>query len=523
MKLRIAAALCASVVLFCLTRLNYAHWPLPWPDEALFSSPAAALAAGAGFRTPVLVGLIPGMERATLWNSPLYMTVVAAAYLLTGESQIVARSVSLVAGFVALFLFAAIAQSLLSSRRLAFLAPILLAFDPVFQRAANVARMDMLTLLFYFAAIYAFVRISPAAAAPLAGRRRDAAAFAGGLAVGLAASSHPIAVLLGPIALCLLFADFRRLALAVLGGLVALIPWLIYIARNVALFELQFVSQLVRKKSIATLFGGDTGGVFVVYAAQFGGGKLLMLAALLSVAAALAGGFFLAWRRRDTPAGQMDLRLALAAGLTFLLALAASEAWYPLYVTPLLLCLALRLADRTPPAVRPLAEFDGAPRPRTRPLYKNLAERTPVWLLGGTLFAGTLTVALHGWRAELPQKIDHALDLASAAVDGCRSVYLRVRPDPYFALRAQRPELEVLEFVPGKLQFDADPASGASQRAFLENRYNTIDCFLLDENAAWEPILSAYLNERRAGFRMERLSVQAPLEPMFLWRRSTPP
>lgn len=523
MKLRIAAALCASVVLFCLTRLNYAHWPLPWPDEALFSSPAAALAAGAGFRTPVLVGLIPGMERATLWNSPLYMTLTAAAYSLTGESQRVARSVSLVAGFIALFLFAAIAQSLISSRRLAFIAPLLLALDPVFQRAANVARMDMLTLLFYFAAIYAFVRISPAAANPPGGRRRDAAALAGGAAVGLAASSHPIAVLLAPIALCLLFPDFRRLALAVVGGLIALVPWLIYIARNFALFELQFVSQLVRKKSIATLFGGDTGGVFVVYAAQFGGGRILMVAVLLAAAAALAGGLFLAWRRRDAPAGQLDLRLALAAGATFTLALAASEAWYPLYVTPLLLCLALRIVDRTPATVRPLAEFDGAPRPRTRPLYKSLVDHAPLWLLSGTLIAGTLSVALRGWRAELPEKIDHALALANTAVDGCRSVYLRVRPDPYFVLRRTRPELEVLEFVPGKLQFDADPDSGASQSAYLQDRYNTIDCFLLDDNSAWEPILSAYLAERRAEFQVQRLPVADALDPMSLWRRIPAP
>lgn len=523
MKLRIAAALAAGVVLFCLTRLNYAHWPLPWPDEALFSSPAAALSAGDGFRTPVLIGLIPGMERATLWNSPLYMTVAAAAYSLTGESQLVARSVSLVAGILALLLFSAIAGTLLTRRRLVFLAPVLLAFDPVFQRAANVARMDMLTLMFYLAAIYAFVKISPAHATPLVGRRRDAAALAGGAAVGLAASSHPIAVLLAPIALCLLFADFRRLALAVIGGLIALVPWLIYIARNFALFELQFVSQLVRKKSIATLFGGDTGGVFVVYAAQFGGGKILMLAALLSVATALAGGLFLAWRRRDTLAGRMDLRLALAAGVTFVLALAASEAWYPLYVTPLLLLVVLRLVDRTPPAIRPLAEFDGAPRPRARPLYQSLAERTPLLLLGGVLVAGSLSITIRGWRADLPRKIDHALTSAGAAVVGCRTVYLRVRPDPYFHLRRTRPELEVLEFVPGKLQFDGDPISGASQGAYLNKRYDTIDCFLLDDNAAWEPILSRYLADRRAEFQIEGLPIAAPLDPMTLWRRSAPP
>jgi Dolichyl-phosphate-mannose-protein mannosyltransferase len=525
MRFRIAAALCAGVVLFCFTRLNYAHWPLPWPDEALFSSPAAALAAGEGFRTPVLAGLIPGMERATLWNSPLYMTLTGLVYALTGESQPVARSVSLAAGFFALFVFAGLAGTLLENRRLAFIAPTLVALDPVFQRAANVARMDMLTLLFYFSAIHFFVRISPAASSPLPGRRKDGAALIGGAAVGLAASSHPIAVLLAPIALCLLLPDLRRLALAVLGALLALGPWLIYIARNFALFELQFVSQLVRKQSIATLFGGDTGGVFVVYAAQFGGGRILMIAALLAAGTALAGGFFLAWRRRNSPAGQMDLRLALAAGATFGLALAASEAWYPIYVTPLLLCLALRLVDRTPVTVRPLAEFDGAPRPRTRPLYKTLAERAPLWLLAGTLIAGALTITINGVRLDLPLKIANALNLAvdSVAAAGCRSVYLRVRPDPYFALRRAHPALEILEFVPGKLQFDADPGSGANQTAYLRERYKTIDCFLLDDNAAWEPILSAYLVERRSEFRVKRLPIAAPLEPMSLWQRSPVP
>ncbi|EMO24750.1 hypothetical protein LEP1GSC170_4957 [Leptospira interrogans serovar Bataviae str. HAI135] len=51
---------------------NRLEFPPVWPDEVLFFSPSQDFAEFGTFRTQVLEGLIPGMEKTTLWMPPLY-------------------------------------------------------------------------------------------------------------------------------------------------------------------------------------------------------------------------------------------------------------------------------------------------------------------------------------------------------------------------------------------------------------------------------------------------------------------
>ncbi len=513
----------ACLLLFALTALNSSILPLGWPDEALFSAPAAALAERGVFSTSVLVGLIPGMERATLWNSPLYMVLTALPYAITGESRVVARGVSFALACLALWIFAAVVRRIVPNHpRLHALLPFLLVCDLTFQRAANTARMDMLTLVCFLGALYFLIRDyqnhtnQPAANAFPAtwlDRRRALAPLFAGFCTGAAALSHPIAVLLVPLALIWTLPRWRALAWGVLGTALVFSLWLPYIIEHIEIFCVQFIAQLVRKKDILSFFGGDTGGVFKVFVAQYGGRGFLMILAALMVAVVGAAGLHKIVQlgrsfREFTTA--LFVRLYLSFVVVFLLVLLSSEAWYPLYVGPVLLWTAAAL-------------WAGAKSARD---WSRLA----LPFAGAALMIGTLVFTIREHLvSDTPGQVERFESHAVQAVGECRTVYLRVRPDPYFLYRKRYPELEVLEFIPGKLQFDAGDVPFQCLRdcmtipggysAYLLRRYDEIDCFLLDQHDDWEPLLRDYLQERQAQFSIEAFPALPPLDSARLLRR----
>ncbi|MCR9142502.1 MAG: hypothetical protein NXI24_09640 [bacterium] len=519
---RFTAVAGACLLLFALTFLNSDILPLGWPDEALFSAPAAALAERGVFSTSVLVGLIPGMDTATLWNSPLYMVLTAGPYWLTGESRVVARGVSFVLACVALAIFFAVNRRLLPEHpRLQALLPLLLACDLTFQRAANTARMDMLTLVWFLGAIYFLIRDyqnrtgrTPGAVA--SGRLDRHAAllpFCAGLCTGAAALSHPIAVLLIPVALIWTLPAWRALLWGIAGTLLVFSFWLPYIIEHIQIFCIQFIAQLVRKKDILSFFGGDTGGVFKVFAAQYGGRGLLMILAGLMVLIVAAAGLLQLYRLRRAIFSDLFPRVYLTFAVVFALVLLSSEAWYPLYVGPVLLWTAALLWAGSSAATK---RFD---------LTRIALPFAALALVGGTFVFTIREHFLYKTPAQVARFEERALEVAR----DCRTVYLRVRPDPYFLYRERYPDLEVLEFIPGKLQFEPGDVPFQCLRdcmtipggysAYLLRRYATIDCFLLDQHDDWEPLLRDYLAERSAEFEVEAFPDLPPLDSTRLLRR----
>lgn len=519
--LRPVGVIGAGLVLLIAVSLNSRIQPLAWPDEALFSAPAAALADHGVFSTSVLVGLIPGMESATLWNSPLYMVLTALPYTFTGESQAVARLVSLFLAFAALGIFSAGTARFVSDPRLQFALPVLLAFDLTFQRAANTARMDMLTLCFFLGAVYCLMRDyqnassgrnarpkqSSSAATSFVDRRAWVLPLCAGACTGAAALSHPIAVMLVPVALIWTLPRLRAFAWGVIGTALVFSLWLPYIFEHLEIFCIQFIAQLLRKKEILSFFGGDTGGVFKVFAAQYGGrGFLMILAGLMVATVAVIGLQRVAALRREL-FSSFFVRLYATFGVVFALVLLSSEAWYPLYVGPFLLWTAGALWSRD-----------------------RLLDRFALLVVGCALVTGTVvfTVREHLWT-RTPEQVQRFETQALAAARDCRVIYLRVRPDPYFLYRAHYPQLEVLEFVPGKLQFDPGEAPLQCLRdcmsipggypAYLLRRYRQIDCFLLDHHDDWEPLLRDYLRENAAQFTVEAFPDLPPLDSARLLRR----
>ncbi|MBX7059267.1 MAG: hypothetical protein K1X75_14475 [Leptospirales bacterium] len=490
--------------------------PPVWPDEALFSSPAASLAAGGPFATRVLSGLIPGMDQATLWNSPLYMLLLSAVYQFSGESLEAARWLSTALAAMTLLAFQMLARDLLRSSLLAALSGVAVALDPLFLRSANAARMDMLALGLSLTAMWALLRSSRLALLEQEQPRSLRYALLGGMAIGGAACSHPIAIVLAPLAVVALWPHWRGLRAAVIGALLTSCAWIYYILSNWSLFQVQFLSQLRRKSDIVQWSGGDTGGVFVVYLAQYSLRRPGMMLVALLIGASLALGLWQGWRLLHKegagrpltwrnllrfPAQQFWrrppelLRFSIMSAALFAMTLAASEMWYPLQFNAYLILLAAMIAE------------------------------TGSWRVAPAALAFLLFPALsayyvhHASQRHLASAYRQRLQDESAAAAECRRVYLRVRPDPYFELGRNHPRVERLEFVPGKLRFGVDPESGKSPAAFLIQRYEQIDCFLLDANHSWEPLLHLYLWSQAGQWEVRRLPAIEHLEAAWLWRR----
>lgn len=542
--------------------MNYSIAPLAWPDEALFSSPAIALAEHGRFRTAVLDGLIPGMDRATLWNSPLFMILLSGVYALTGESQFVARSLSFGLACLALYIFRRIIALLDTARHVRVLALLAICFDLTFLRAANTARMDMLSMCWYLGAFFFLIRahlklygdgpdiihasgmesktesgamqLSFAASQSSSHTTASSASFWiwnyfwTGICVGGAAISHPIAILLAPIVFIFIIPRWRGFLMFGIGAILPVMGWLVYIIRYPGLFALQFGLQLLRKKDIFSLLGGDTGGVFVVFSAQYGGKAYTMIPVLLVFLAVIAGGaYIIITRIRNIPMGRwqslLTLRLYFAMLAVFILLFLNSEAWYPLYAGPTLLLLAVNMYHLHASARSPVQS------------------RWPLHALGVLFLATFLIFTIReNFVYRTPYAAEDFQQKVLLNARECRSVYLRVRPDPYFRLRNIYPDMEVLEFVPGKLQND-NQATGLlpdlintmvrkfepalyplDYPEFLRTRYREIDCFLLDKNYGWEPVLNEYLQSNRSKFRQIQIPARSPLENATLWRRISP-
>lgn len=488
-------ALPAILALVLQVQFFGAAQPPAWPDEALFSNPAGELARGNGFKTMVLEGLVPGMEEATLWNSPLYMVLLSGMYRISGESLQAGRALSLLLGILILLVFAGILHSIGVDRPLTFIAPLLLAMDPSFVRGSNVIRMDGLCLLFCLLALYFSFRAFQ--------HKRDHYSFISGVFLGLGAMSHPAA--LYGVAFVLLFHVFRwrGIFFAACGTLLALSPWLAYIAEHFDIFALQFIPQLMRKSGLLSLWGGPTGGIFVVFTSQYGGGatSMLLVGLLVAIAASL---LVFVWKARldSSESGIVGLfrndslfLLSLSWPLVTAFCLLSVEGWYAMHVFPYLLLSA--------------AAFFSSPFRMER------VRRRAGWLLRafgvGMLLIGIVNAHRHMVR-NTDEIVHRSLQEMARATSGCSSVFARMVPDPYFAILEARPETRYYEFVPARLSFPAgvvDPVM----------KYRTIDCFLLEGSGLQSGEVDRYIEKHKGEFERIPLAFSQPANTGHLFIR----
>lgn len=401
----------------------------------------------------------------------------------------------------------------------------MLLLDLSFVRAANLGRMDMLTLLWMLLALALATRGNLLRSGKLPETQVEAETIAKpiqsehlwrldllcGIATGLAAMSHPIAIVLVPFLLILVLPGLRRLLWIAAGAGMALIPWLVYILRYPDIFLLQFSMQLGRKGDMVQFFDdgnpATTGGIFKVFLAQYGEGRILMLLALLWLLLSLGALAWHLWRSRKpvaTAQQTLQWRWSAIGLLNLVLVMLASEGWYALYVSPQLAIAFALPCRRAEPPVQPDTGWSRAE-----------VRRQGLPLLISVVLLALMTLIFHAREQAANPSRTAMLPVREAATiqatAGCQRIYLRAIPDPYFALRSTYPEMEVLEFIPGKLTLPEEFQD-------LTTRFDSIDCFLLNDAMSWEPQLDSYLKLHAPNFERTALE-HDPLPRVTLWQR----
>jgi hypothetical protein len=306
-----------ALLLWDVTRPIFYDYPPPWPDEALFGSPAQSFLDEGVLATRVLAGSLPGAGSRTYWIPPLYPVWIAGWFAALGASLWTMRIASFAAAVAVLFLtlrlgrrFAATGgRQAIGTWQLAALA---VAIDPLFVRGSIAGRMDALTLA-----------LSIAALLPLtveAVRARHL--VVSGVLCALAVMCHPMGAA-APAAIALSLAARPRDLLIFAAALAAgVLPWVWYIAQAPALFAEQFGLQLRRK---AGRTAADRWQLFLIFLGPPGPIQWLRLAAFALGGAALG---LAAWTRRSI-APVFFVTVLLAA-----LAIWSGEEFYPLYIVP---------------------------------------------------------------------------------------------------------------------------------------------------------------------------------------------
>lgn len=504
---RIIYFLPALSVLFFMVQVNYSYLPFSWPDEVLFSSPAEDLSQNGTMRTPVLEGIIPGMDRATLWNGPLYMVLLSGVYSFTGESLRSGRDFSFLLAILVLIFYQRLLNGVLRNHYLSYSILSVFAFDLTFIRAANTIRMDILNLLLFIITIdllhrdfLARTELKPAENGknePMKIRRILLAGFT----TGLAGITHPFAIILIPIWFIYIFPGWKRIPFLIAGTLAGFTPWLIYIYKYFDIFIIQFSTQMDRKGGFfALLLKKGISAPFITFAGQYGEFKIVMLLILLSYATVMILGLLQLYRERRNFVSSPFVRVYFSSMILLAFVFYTAEAWYPLFAGPMVLLTAgmlfLKHLDK---------RRDINPTLLTYPFY----QMAFVFILSSLTF-----LAYHRiyWKTHSAVQMYQGEILRKTA--SCKSIYIRIRPDPYFFLRRERPDMRIYEFIPGQLDFDDN-----ADRTTLKT-YDTIQCFLIDENHSWEPLLTSYLRNHASRYDIKKVTANSPIQSTALWIRN---
>ncbi len=419
------------------------RYPPIWPDEVLFMSPSDSLARGAGMGTEVLAGFIPGIELYTFWLPPGYFITLAGLFLVFGPAHhlLVMRLLSWVLGLVLLGASWITLRRLTSQSWIIWPSLMLLATHPAFVRAANLGRMEMLTLVCIIISAYFYLRFLDAGE----GRLLAAAGFLG----GVACLYHPAgAVILAALALHrLATSGVRALAIRetyfLFGSVfIPIAVWLIYILRAPHLFFVQFGGQFTRKVSHTGL-ALVRGTVFewLLRPLQFPYWSRELTAPMadcLPVSICLVAILLLILPARKKAEGWV-LGLWMLAG--FALNLFTLEQWYPIYfILPTIL----------------VVGWGGAMT--HHPWARTLGVLTLIVGIGWNL--GQAAVLFRGPDGGWSDYKRYTSILATQIPPGSRILLMAV-PDPYFGLWSEKKAYRFYEFVPEGIPVSPAPAEKA--------------------------------------------------------------
>ena len=429
------------------------RYPPVWPDEVIFSTPAISLARHGFLSSDVLTGFLAGMDRYYYWHPPLYFLVLAPFMRVVPPHDylLVMRLASWCLGAAFLVLSGFILRRISGSLWAMWGTLVLLATHITFIRAANIGRMEMLTLVCGAASVVAYFR-----ALETEGRRWWAVA---GLAGGLACVSHPAGAFIVAGLVLHYLTTLDRHSLRESKGLVflawaaaPLLAWLVYAVRAPSIFASQLGGQYVRKA--AEMTGTLAPGILakILYPVKFSPMPglnhdwfFLVIALVVAGMCLTRDQFFLvialvvAGMCLTQTEGQRWFRIVgfwAISGVA--LNLLAHEDWYPVYFSlPVILLLG------------------GCAAAARHPLARRLAA---AMILAGILGNFLLISMLHGNKYLTWKEYREYASAIAAKIPPGSSVLLAAIPDPYFGMLAEGRGYHFHEFVPIGVPVDADLA-----------------------------------------------------------------
>ncbi|PKA03371.1 UDP phosphate-alpha-4-amino-4-deoxy-L- arabinose arabinosyl transferase [Leptospira ellisii] len=443
------------------------EFPPVWPDEVLFYSPAQDFAEFGTLRTAVLEGLIPGMEKVTLWMPPLYLFTggLWMKYAYPGIEGL-RLFTSVIAAFC-IALFYLILRRIGFSPWSAFFSCLLLTTDLLFLRVGTMARMQCICLLFALCALFLLSRSALDEIPHKAGIWEGGAA---GFFLGLSFLSHPFGSVFGIPSLYLLW---RRKSLYLPwfwgGGILPLAIWIVWLLPNWDSFLFQFGLQFGRKKELFSLFSALTKVKILIGGYENPGVRILFYVFLF------AG----IWINRKLLSEKKErfLYLFVWIGGTLFFLFLSTEFYYVMYLT------------------LPISALGGI-------LLEESDRKRVIYTSSGILFCNLIVLFLAYRKVgflnpefDLGKKFSEEI---VAELKYSKKVYLQAIPDPYFHLRKNYPDQKVLEFIPGELPVPSE--------SFVKT-LDSIDTFVFSEGTKRNETVETYLKENSPQFYKKTVSV----------------
>ena len=308
-------------------------WPLFDPDEGRNAEVAREMLAGGDWTVPHFNGL-PYLDKPVL-----FFWLVASTFRLLGVSELAARLPAALAAIATVGLTVALGARLIGRPR-ALVAAAVVATAPLMLVFGRLAIFDAPLTALVTAALYCLVRArldgSPARWWPAAGVAMGLAALTKG-PVGVAVPLLAWAAARGALPRPAGRAGFVPLALAVVAGALAVVPWLVVAGtREPDFLRYALVDETVLRFLSPARF--NRAGPVYFYATVLP----WALGAWTVVLAASAGPLLRLWREKGPDAGAVAFAVRAAAAIVLLFTVSASKRAQ--YILPAVVPLALLAA-----------------------------------------------------------------------------------------------------------------------------------------------------------------------------------
>lgn len=411
-----------SALFFFQVWINLDVFPVVWPDEVLFFSPALSFATKGHLQTEVLNGLIPGMEFKTLWMPPLYLLFSGLSLSFFPDTLTTVRIANVVIVYAAAVGFYWLLKRKTFSEFACQIALASILWEPLLFRFGTAARMEGLTAFFFIISLQFATNKD---------KSKQWYVFLAGVTLSFSFLSHPIGASFGLVTLFLVWRNFglKSLPWFFLGGILPILGWLYYIHPHWDWFEIQFGAQLTRKRNLLESF--TLIDKVKVFSFGFGFPKLRLLIILTELVSLAFISF-----RLFKQFGKLDQKWILFWIWILSIGIAlytSSEGWYVFHILfPLAFGMAL-LCD-----------------------YTQLGSKLAYSGILLSLFALLYRNHIHWFQIDSKKILESHFQHLEMSLANSKSVYLQALPDPYFDLRKKRPDLNILEFIPGELDIPSE-------------------------------------------------------------------